>query len=129
MNVVPAIVATVLSMVISTVAYADFVAVGPITTSSCSNFIFFGSCKTVTVDAVEVDGNLYEPRRHFQEVTSYDKEKNKCSVKVSRSTGLWTMTGAVAKTLTEPIFLTKTLNGLEKIENIEYMSFECREVN
>ena len=35
LNAVRAVVATVLSMAISTVAYADFVAVGPITSSSC----------------------------------------------------------------------------------------------
>jgi hypothetical protein len=125
MQGVRAVIACVLSVAISGVAYADFVAVGPITSSSCSNYILFGSCKTVTVDAVEVDGKLYEPRRHFQEVTSYDEEKNKCSVRVSRSTGL-SMTGAVAKALTAPTFLTKTSSGLEKIENIEYMSFKCR---
>jgi hypothetical protein len=125
MNAVRPVVATVLSMLASTVAYADFVADGSITSSSCSNYIFFGSCKTVTVDAVEVDGKLFEPRRRFQEVTSYDEEKKKCSVRVSRSTGL-SITGAVSKALTAPTFLTKTSVGFEKIENIEYMSFKCR---
>lgn len=120
-----ALVACVMSIAISGSALADFHAVGPITSSSCSNYILFGSCKTVTVDAVEVDGKLYEPRRSFQEVTSYDEEKNKCSVRVSRSTGL-SITGAITKALTLPTFLTKTPSGFEKIENIEYMSFKCR---
>lgn len=123
-----AVIAFVLSAAISGPAFADFLAIGPITSSSCSNYILFGSCKTVTVDAVEADGKLYEPRRHFQEVTSYDEEKNKCSVRVSRPTGL-SITGAVAKALTAPTFLTKTASGLEKIENIEYMSFKCRRTN
>ena len=114
MNTVRAVVATVLSMATFTVAYADFIAVGPITSSSCTNYIFFGACETVTVDAVEVDGKLYEPRRHFQEVTSHDKEKNKCSVRVSRSTG-FSITGAATKALTETTFLTKTSSGFEKI--------------
>lgn len=122
-----AVIACVLSVTMSGPAYADFLAVGPLKSSSCSNYILFGSCKTVTVDAVEVDGRLYEPRRHFQEVTSYDEEKSSCSVRVSRSTGL-SITGAVAKALTEPTFLTKTSTGFEKIKNIEYMSFKCRRV-
>jgi hypothetical protein len=106
-------------------ARADFVAVGPITSSSCSNYILFGSCKTVTVDAIELDGKLYEPQRHFREVTSYSEKENKCTVRVSRSTGL-SITGAAAKALTAPIFLTKSAGSFEKIKNIEYISFKCR---
>lgn len=108
-------------------SHADFIAIGPITSSACSDYIFFGSCKKVTIDAVEVDGKLYEPRRRFHEVTSHDEKKNKCDVRVSRSTGL-SVTGAIAKSLTGPTFLTKTSSGFEKAGNIEYLSFQCRRV-
>lgn len=109
-------------------ALADYVAIGQITSTSCKTYIFIGSCEPVTVDAIDVSGKLYEPRRRYEHVTTYDEEKQTCTVRVGRGGGI-SITDALVKAIAAPTFYTRKSDGsMSKIE-IEYMKFKCRQVS
>lgn len=114
-------------LVLGTNAYAEYIAVGPITASSCKQFLIFGSCETVTVDAASSKGSYYEIKRVWPEVDQYDRSTETCKVRVG-SGGDSSLISSAVKAATAPAFYTRKGNDFEKI-NIEYIRFKCRQVN
>lgn len=112
-------------LVSGTNAYAEYVAVGPITASSCKQFFIFGSCETVTVDAASSQGTYYELKRVWPEVDQYDKSTETCKVKVG-SGGDTSLISSALKAATAPTFYTRKGNDFEKI-NIETIRFKCKQ--
>lgn len=114
----------VFSFVIPVSASAGYIATGPITSSSCSNFIVFSSCEKVTVDAMSSNGAMYEPRRTWDRVDEYNPKSGSCVVRVGRG-GSIAITDKIINAVTLPTFYTRKNGALEKI-NIEYLRFPCR---
>lgn len=110
--------------IISIPAFAGYVATGPITSSSCSNYIVFSSCEKVSVDAMSTNGTMYEPRRVWDRVDEYNQNSSSCIVRVGRG-GSIALTDKIINAATLPTFYTRKNGALEKI-NIEYLRFPCR---
>ena len=110
--------------IISTPAFAGYVATGPITSSSCSNYLVFSSCEKVTVDAMSSNGAMYEPRRTWDRVDEYNPKSGTCVVRVGRG-GSIAITDKIINAATLPTFYTRKNSGFEKI-NIEYLRFPCK---
>lgn len=115
------------TLIYSSAALSGYVAIGPITSSSCSNYVVFSSCEFVTVDAVEANGQMYEPRQDWQEVDKYNPSKGSCMVRLGRS-GSLALTDKIINAATQPTFYTRKKGRFEKI-NIEYLDFPCRKTN
>ena len=111
--------------IISTTAHAGYEAIGPITSSSCSNYLVFSSCDVVNVDALSINGEMYEPRREWDKVDEYNQNKGTCIVRIGRA-GSLAITDKIINAATAPVFYTRKSGKLEKI-NIEYLRFKCRQ--
>lgn len=114
-------------LIYSTAALSGYVAIGPIRSSSCSNYVIFSICEFVTVDAVEAKGQMYEPRREWDDVDKYNPSTGSCMVRVGRS-GSLALTDKIINAVTQPTFYTRKNGNFEKI-NIEYLDFPCRKIN
>lgn len=114
-------------LIYSTAAFSGYVATGPITSSSCSNYLVFSICEFVTVDAVEAKGQMYEPRREWDDVDKYNPSTGSCMVRVGRS-GSLALTDKMINAVTQPTFYTRKNGSFEKIK-IEYLNFPCRMSN
>lgn len=123
---VRAVLSTIIFVLLSlnhSTATADYVAVGPFTSSSCTNYLLFKSCQVVTVDAVRNDGKLYEIRKRWADVDRFNKGKGTCYVKIS-SAGSLALTDILISTLNSQVFYTRKNGQLEEI-NIEHLNFKC----
>ena len=109
---------------ISTPAFAGYVATGPITSSSCNNYLVFSNCSKVTVDAISTNGTMYEPRRTWDRVDEHNARSGSCIVRVGRGNSI-ALTDKIINAATLPTFYTRKNGVLEKI-NIEYLRFPCR---
>lgn len=112
------------ALIHSASAVAGYVATGPMTSSSCANYVVFSSCEIVTVDAVGSNGSMYEPRREWDDVDKFNPNTGICMVRVGRS-GSLALTDKIINATTQPTFYTRKNGNFEKI-NIEYLNFQCR---
>lgn len=102
-------------------SWADYIVTSEITGNDCWG-IGIKFCNTVKVVAFEKGGEFYEMPTRFSTVSTFSKDKGRCSINIS--TGIWTPLNALA-TATQPRLYTKTDGNLKAISS-EYLSFSCR---
>ena len=101
------------------VGFADYIVTGKITGLECGMLGF--KCKTVNVDAVKKDGQLYNLSERYEKVSEYDKYKKRCWIRLKGEYAVFN----VIKGLFSDDFYEKQEDGAYKKVDIEYFTFPC----
>ncbi len=104
-------------------ASAAFAVDGPVTGNVCHGF-GIKICGPHVVEAIKVDGTLYNVPRSFKSVDSFSSGQCRIDVKVSEST----IFGLAADALRRFSFYEKTTSGLDKIE-VDRLNFPCHQTD
>ena len=100
-------------------AFADYIVTGKITGMECGMLGF--KCKTVNVDAVKKDGQLYNLSERYEKVSEYDKYKKRCWIRLKGEYAVFN----IIKGLFSDDYYEKQEDGTYKKVDLEYFTFPC----
>jgi hypothetical protein len=114
----------IFSLLVPSISFARFIAIGPIEGTVCSGIII-KSCGRHKLDAVRGDdGQIHSITRTFDDVTEHNGDI--CHINVKQTQG-----GIIAWTINQikqPVFLEKNSNGGFDNLDVDYFTFTCREI-
>jgi hypothetical protein len=112
-----------LVMALAGAAHAEYLATGSIQGQVCSGIVI-QACSFRTVSAVKgSDGRLYEIKRSFASVTSYNDATNRCIVRIKARGDSIISWGIDA--IKNPTFYEMSAGGQYEPIDVEYLSFKC----
>lgn len=114
-----------ISFLVSPLAAADFVAVGPIQGNVCTGFVI-EACSLQEVHAIKEDGKLFSIGRRYPEVSNYDAGKGRCWIQ-TKSVGAGFGSAGVNAAM-QPDFYGRDSSGALTPLDVEYLTFKCRKI-
>jgi hypothetical protein len=106
--------------------HSEYLALGEIEGEVCTDYVLYKSCKTVTLDAFKADdGEVYEIRKTFPDVTEYNESRGKCRIELGRSKGKGLWTRFYNSFLTQDFYYSTKTGELEEVHP-ENITFSCR---
>lgn len=114
---------TIVVLLSSVGAIADYCAVGKIEANECSGFVI-ESCSFIKVDAVRDDeGNLFHPKKCYESVTEHNSSKGRCWIN-TKSKGGGIITLGINAAVQSNFYHNNSKGEYEEID-ADYITFKC----